>query len=129
MKDAMKFLHFLMKEHWVLPWLKRMNILFHILKQKHKNKFNPKGDLMAGVDNTLKFFADLQVLVLNVVALVKQGITWQSIVALLSLASEVGALVVDAKNALPELADLDTAESAQIAQAAYVCIAAIVAAV
>lgn len=86
---------------------------------------------LLGVENTLKFFADLGntvVEVLNVAKAYKSGGLWAVMGKVGPLMAQVSIIVVDAKASLPELAELDAAEGLQVGAAAYSAIQKIVAA-
>lgn len=74
------------------------------------------------IDASLRFFADLSQLMVHAVDVAKSRSVWGA----LALIPEIQAIVVDAKAALPELADLDAAEACKVAAAAYECVKAIV---
>lgn len=84
-----------------------------------------------GIDNTLKFFADLGNTIVEVLELVKaykSGGLWSVMGKVGPLVAEVSVIVVDAKASLPELAALDAEEGLAVGAAAYSAIQKIVAA-
>ena len=81
---------------------------------------------MAGIDKSLEVFADLTVLAVSGVEIAKScrhgigiSVILGSFGRLVSLGKSVEELIKDLPAALPELCDLDGAESARIGQAAY----------
>lgn len=75
---------------------------------------------MAGIEKTLATFDDVATLTVDVIAIVKAGGFKLSVLGkIFELASVVGVLISDAPAALPELKDLDAAEAAKLAGAAY----------
>lgn len=74
---------------------------------------------MAGVEKTIECFDDVGAIALDVIDLVKGGLTLTSIPKALDAVAKVVELAKDAPAALPELADLDSTEAAQIGAAAY----------
>lgn len=83
------------------------------------------------VTSTLKTIADLQVLAVDGVDLVKNLATSPlgGLFKLFGIASDIKALLVDAPAALPELKDLDAAEASQVGAAAFALVVAVAAAV
>lgn len=81
---------------------------------------------MAGVEHSVKFFKELADVVIELIALVKSGIGFGSIGKLVALAKDLGELVLEAKAALPELADVDREEMFVLGQAAYDCLRSII---
>lgn len=90
-----------------------------------------KGTFMpVGIEKTLATIAGLQELATDGIRLVKKG-AWGlgSLGSLLEILSDVRVLSVDAVHVLPELADLDAAETGKIGTAAFNLVKAVVAAV
>ena len=81
-----------------------------------------------GVDHSVKFLGEVADLCVEVMGIVKSGVSFGSIPKILGLGTQLAAAVVDAKAAMPELKDLDPEEALAVGAAAYACVAKIVAA-
>ncbi len=84
---------------------------------------------MAGIDKTLETLEAVGELVVDVVDLMKKGVGLGSLARLLGVLHDLSLIGEDAPGALPELADVDSAEAGRIATTAYVVVKRIVAAV
>ena len=76
------------------------------------------------VKNSIKLLDDIAALVVGAVQIAKSGHYWKAA----ALISQLMEILPEAKAALPELQDLDTAEAVELGKAAYVAIGKIVAA-
>lgn len=75
---------------------------------------------MAGVEKTIETFDDLGNLAVSVISIVKaKGISFGTLPKLLDMLNQINELIKDAPLALPELADLDGQEAAQVGGAAF----------
>ncbi len=75
---------------------------------------------MAGIDKTIETFSDIGNIAEDLIVIVKAGgFKLILLPKVMSLMNSVGELIKDAPAALPELMDLDAAESAKIGAAAY----------
>lgn len=84
---------------------------------------------MAGIEKTVECFDDLGNLAVDVIGIVKTGgLSLTVLPKLLNAVAQIGELVKDLPAALPELADLDSTEAAQIGAAAFGLVKKVVAA-
>lgn len=84
---------------------------------------------MAGIAKSVETIQDVGEVVVDVATLVKGGVSLGNLGHLLAILNDVKELIADARQALPELADVDAAEAGQLATAAYTQIKRIVVAV
>lgn len=84
---------------------------------------------MLGVEKTLQVFDDLGEIAVSAVSIGKKGVSFSAFGDLLKVLGAGKELIQDAPAALPELMELDQAESAKIGQAAYVLVKKIIDAV
>lgn len=89
---------------------------------------------MSGIDASLKVFDELGVLAVDGIVLVKEfkggwGAVFKLAAELVPIIKAAQGLMVDAPKALPELADLDAPECAQLGAAAYVLVKKVIGAV
>lgn len=81
-----------------------------------------------GVEHTTKFLHALTHLVVEAIGLAKNGVGLSTYRQGLSMLAQMRVLVLEAKESLPELKDLDTDEAVELGHVAYKCVARIVAA-
>lgn len=74
---------------------------------------------MVGIDKSLEVFDDVTKLLVSAVSIYKSGIGMTSVFAFGKIMDSLAELVVDLPGAVPELMDLDAAESAKLGEAAY----------
>lgn len=85
---------------------------------------------MVGIEKTLATIGDLQKLAVDGIKLAKSGPFGLGLfTGVLKVVGDIKDLVTDAPFALPELKDLDGAESAQLGAAAYGLVTAVIGAV
>ncbi len=73
-----------------------------------------------GIDKTIEVFDDLGNMAVAGVAIVKSGgKIWKSLPRLMEILGAVRELISDVPGALPELRDIDAAESGKLAEAGY----------
>jgi hypothetical protein len=79
-----------------------------------------------GVQKSLEVITDVEVLVVEVVDLLKSGVSLSKFGKILTIVGVVQELVADAKEALPELKEVDAAEAGKLAEASYKAVQKIV---
>lgn len=82
---------------------------------------------MVGIVETKKTFVEISELVADAIALAHGG--FSSIGKIWEILGDVKELAASAPKALPELADIDQAEAAELAAVAYQCVKKIIEAV
>lgn len=83
---------------------------------------------MAGIDHVLVSVDGVKKLVVDAVTLVKDGISFSDLPQLFKVLNDLKVLVDNVPASLPELKDLDPAESGQVAEASYKAVQEILAA-
>lgn len=82
--------------------------------------------MIVGVVHSKRMLQDVADLAIIGVGIAKKGISIGSLLALGNVLIKVRNIIVEAPQALPELADLDSQESGELAAAAYSAVKAIV---
>lgn len=85
--------------------------------------------MVKGVQHSKALLDQVVILVMDGIHIAKTGVGLGALTKLYELISAVKSLVEEAPQALPELLDLDSAESGELAQAAYAAVKKIVASV
>lgn len=85
--------------------------------------------MVVGIASTKKVLIELSELAVDAITLVKHGSIFSALPKLAEIFADAKALVADAPHALPELEDLDQAEAAALAAAAYQAVHAILQAI
>ncbi len=81
---------------------------------------------MSGVEHTSKFLYALSHMVVEAIGIAKHGVGFSAYRQVMGMMGEMRVMVSEAKEALPELADLDTDDAVELGKVAYECVAAIV---
>lgn len=84
---------------------------------------------MAGIDNLLESLDDLERAILGSLKLARGGLGLGSIPALLEAVRDLIDLAADLHKALPEVSDIDAAESGILSQRCYLLVKRIIAGV
>ncbi len=81
---------------------------------------------MSGVEHTSKFLYALSHMVVEAIGIAKHGIGFSAYREVVGMMGEMRVMIAEAKEALPELADLDTEDAIELGKVAYECVASIV---
>ncbi len=82
-----------------------------------------------GIKNTLAVLDALKLLAVDAVAIAHNGVGLGSLSKLMTIAKQAKILAISAKDALPELADLDGDEAQQLAEASFEAVKSVLLAV
>mgnify|MGYP001593594279 CR=1 FL=1 len=75
-----------------------------------------------GIAKTLEVISGVGEIVASAIAVSKNGVNLADLPRLMAMASQAVELISDARDAFPELKDIDGVESAKLGQASYVMV-------
>lgn len=84
---------------------------------------------MLSIDHSKKVLADLGKVAVDGIHIAKHGVGIGALQDIFALMGDVKDLIAEAPKALPELQDMDAKEAAEMAQAAYEMVKAVIAAI